>query len=132
MITGDTLFKETREMFNARVPVEEVSCTRFYMWLPEMEKEDTTWGELSDGIRKQKECQAWSISVLKLFYDELSIDYRKEFLENITNPVSALCLYLRLEHLTDEDDVILEAKFKGKLPRAEAGLADGTVVRVKE
>jgi len=129
-ITRDTLFKETREIFDERVPVSE-QCSAFFAWLPKMESDSVTWGELSDGIRKDKMCQVWSMSVLHLFFDELDVEYRKEFIENIEDPVPAMCLYLDY-NLTDSEDELLKAVFKGQLPRAEKELSDGIVMRAKK
>ena len=52
-------------------------------------------------------------------------------MELITDPMMAFQLYLRAGWLKDEEDKLLEAKFKGKLPTAEAELANGIVKRMK-
>ena len=40
-------------------------------------------------------------------------------------------LYLNVAWLTDEEDVLLEAKFKGKKPSLEKDLEDGVIKRAK-
>jgi len=58
-------------------------------------------------------------------------ELRDILIEKVRDPMIAFTLYLRLEWLTDEEDKLLEEKFKGKLPTAEKELADHIVTRAK-
>jgi len=58
-------------------------------------------------------------------------ELRDILITKVKDPMVAFSLYLRLEWLTDEEDKLLEEKFKGKLPTAEAELKKGIVTRAK-
>jgi hypothetical protein len=59
-------------------------------------------------------------------------DIRKVLIGKIQNPMMAFRLYITLSWLTDEEDKLLEEKFKGKLPAAEDELKKGIVTRAKQ
>lgn len=65
------------------------------------------------------------------FGEETSPELRKVMLAAITDTMMAFHLYHSLPFLTDEEDKLLEEKFKGKLPTAENELATGVVKRAK-
>jgi len=75
--------------------------------------------------------QSWTIWVLKVFGQDMSTDLRQVLISKVTDSMMAFRLYLDFPWLTDEEDILLEAKFKGKLPTAEKELADGIVKRSK-
>jgi hypothetical protein len=59
-------------------------------------------------------------------------DIRKVLIDKIKGPMIAFSLYVSLDFLTEEEDKLLEEKFKGKLPTAEKELEDGKVTRAKK
>ena len=75
--------------------------------------------------------QGWAVWGLRRFGKQMSLKVREGFIAKVYDPMRAFSLYLKLDWLTDEEDKLLEAKFKGKLPRAEKELAQGIVKRKK-
>ncbi len=75
--------------------------------------------------------QSWATWYLAKVGEQTSPALRKGFITKIQDPMSAFNLYLKASWLTDEEDELLEAKFKDKLPTAEAELAKGIVKRKK-
>jgi hypothetical protein len=75
---------------------------------------------------------SWGIWLLRKFGEEIDIAIRKRLIIAIKDPMTAFELYLELPWLTDEEDKLLEEKFKGKLPTTEADLGKGIVKRAKE
>lgn len=75
--------------------------------------------------------QSWATWYMVRLGQETNLDIRKKFIEKISDLMMAFTLYLRADWLTDEEDKLLEAKFKGKLPTAEAELVKGVVKRKK-
>ena len=75
--------------------------------------------------------QSWASWYLAVLGEDNEIKLRKIMISRIKDPMMAFTLYLRLSYLTDEEDKLLELKFKGKLPTAEAELAKGIVKREK-
>jgi hypothetical protein len=71
----------------------------------------------------------WAITT---FGQEIEKELRYMYISNISEPMLAVRLYLDCPFLTDEEDALLESKFKGKLPNAEDELATGKVKRVKK
>jgi hypothetical protein len=65
------------------------------------------------------------------FGEETSPELRKVMLATIKDPMMAFRVYLDYSWLIDEEDKLLEEKFKGKLPTAENELATGVVKRAK-
>ena len=59
-------------------------------------------------------------------------DIRKVLIGKIKDPMRAFSVYLTFDWLTDEEDKLLEEKFKGKLPKAEQELATGKVTRARK
>jgi hypothetical protein len=86
---------------------------------------------LCDGFKDPEYDPAWGIWLLKVFGLEVDLKQRLKAIEEIKDPMQALDVYISLEWLTDEEDKLLESKFKGKLPRAERELKDGVVKRLK-
>lgn len=58
-------------------------------------------------------------------------DIRRVLIGKIQDPMRAFQAYLTFDWLTDEEDKLLEEKFKGKLPTAEKELESGIVTRAK-
>lgn len=126
-----------------------------------MYKEDILWEDWWEAIKKENPCaqplmfkqwngltmdeisripmdyrenriwEGWVCWALKKFGEKLSSKLRIGFINKIITPMEAFILYLDMGDLSDEEDLLLEAKFKGKLPRAEEELATGVVSRVK-
>ena len=63
--------------------------------------------------------------------ERIKPELRQVLLDNLTEPTLAFMLYLNVAWLTDEEDVLLEAKFKGKKPSLEKDLEDGVIKRAK-
>lgn len=74
---------------------------------------------------------SWGIWLLVTFGAEMDGIMRKRLMGSIKDAMAAFGLYLTLPWLTDEEDSLLEEKFKGKLPTAEAELEKGIVTRAK-
>ena len=83
--------------------------------------------DLAENIKDQSWAY-WDLHVLGAITDS---EVRKILIGKIEDPMIAFNLYLSLPWLTDEEDKLLEEKFKGKLPTAEKELADGIVKRAK-
>jgi len=90
-----------------------------------------TLGEMAGRSADADFNPAWGIWLLRKFGDELDIAIRKRLIIAIKDPMTAFELYLELAWLTDEEDKLLEEKFRGKLPIAEAELEKGIVKRAK-
>ena len=74
---------------------------------------------------------AWTVWALKKIGEKYSQADRLHELAKIQDPMTAFQLYITLPWLTDKDDELLLSKFQGKLPTAEAELAQGIVKRAK-
>jgi hypothetical protein len=106
------------------------TCTPGLTWI----KQFSTWGECSKSADKDIDPsyeEAWGIWYLINFGESTGVESRLRLLTGIHDPMHALKLYTSLEWLTSEEDTLLQSKFKGKLPTAEAELKTGTVVRSK-
>ncbi len=86
-----------------------------------------TVGEMVEGTLDQ----SWAYWYLRVFGRKNDIGLRKKMIAHIKDSMRAFQLYLKLPWLTDEEDRLLEAKFKGRLPNAEKQLAQGIVKRMK-
>lgn len=75
---------------------------------------------------------SWAMWDLKHLGEETDPKIRKVLLSKILDPMMAFVLYISLPFWNDEEDKILEAKFKGKLSTAEKELVDHIVTRAKE
>jgi len=75
--------------------------------------------------------KSWSAGWLTVLGKRSNIQIRETMISHIKDPMMAFMLYLKLAWLTDEEDELLEAKFKGKLPTAENELTQGIVKREK-
>jgi len=74
---------------------------------------------------------AWTVFTLMAIGQKYSQKDRLHVLGQIQDPMTAFHLYIKLPWLTDQDDKLLLSKFEGKLPTAEAELAQGIVKRKK-
>ncbi len=89
-------------------------------------------GEMADAALTDPEFdQSWELWYLYFFGADTEVECRKKGLLLIKDPMMAFQVYLTYDWLTDEEDKLLEEKFKGKLPTAEAELRDGIVKRAK-
>jgi len=75
--------------------------------------------------------QGWAVWDLTVRGADVDPAIRKVLISKIKDPMMAFQVYLSLAWLTDEEDKLLEEKFKGKLPTAEAELEKGIVTRAK-
>ena len=76
--------------------------------------------------------EAWVGWCFTLYYDFWSPELRLDCVKKLKNEMSAFNLYLNNKKLTDEEDAILETKFKDKLPKAEQQLKEGKLKREKK
>jgi hypothetical protein len=90
-----------------------------------------TFKDFIDGFARGEFEPEWGLWMLKLFGEDIEPESRLNALAVIKDPMQAFSAYLELPWLTDEEDKLLESKFKGKLPRAERELKDGVVKRLK-
>jgi len=74
---------------------------------------------------------SWTVGCLSRFGQSLSPEVRHPIISQITDTMTAFTLYITLAWLTDEEDKLLEEKFKSKLPTAENELEKGIVTRAK-
>lgn len=106
------------------------ACAEAVAWWEE--RRDYTLLELAEEFaRDDKTPQSWAVGYLTIFGQASDIKIRKLMIAKITDSMTAFGLYLDLSWLTIEEDKLLEAKFKGKVPTAEAELAHGIVKRKK-
>jgi hypothetical protein len=73
--------------------------------------------------------QKWAVWILLNLYDDMSQDLRYLWIKKITYEMEAFQLYIHQKNFTEEEEKILEALFKNKLPTAEKELATGIVVK---
>ena len=91
-----------------------------------------TLGELADTLTTNAKYEpGWGIWLLYKFGTEIDITVRKKLIITIKDSMMAFSVYLTFSWLTDDEDRLLEEKFVGKLPTAEAELRDGIVTRAK-
>jgi hypothetical protein len=91
-----------------------------------------TFGELVDAaIDDPNYDPHWAIWYLYFLGKETEPKFRAKMFTRIVNPMTCFQIYLTWPWLTDEEDKILEAKFRGQLPQAEKELKDRIVTRAK-
>lgn len=90
-----------------------------------------TLGEMAGLSTRADYDPAWGIWLLQKFGAEIDVAIRKRLIIAIKDLMTAFRVYITYSWLTDEEDKLLEEKFKGKLPTAEAELANGIVKRAK-
>jgi hypothetical protein len=106
------------------------ACPKAVDWVKK--HADLTWGEAADIMVQDTNFeQVWAAWVLAKIGEIADATIIKAHIDKITDPMMAFSLYLELSWLSDEEDKLLEAKFKGKLPTAESELAQGIVKRAK-
>jgi hypothetical protein len=108
-------------------------CGESILWVEKIKDQDntTTLGQLADSLELVKD-QDWAVGCLMLYDGLLDTELRKSFIRKVTDSMSAFVLYTKLKTLTSEEDRMLLAIFKGKLPTAERELAEGKVKRTKK
>jgi len=106
---------------------EQSPCAEAIDWMEQYK--DLSWDECIDSHKIDD--QSWAMWLLVKVGKVSNLELRKKLIDRIRDPMMAFSLYLRTDWLTDEEDRLLEAKFKGKLPRAEAELSQGIVKRKK-
>jgi len=74
----------------------------------------------------------WTVYTFKAIGQKYSQKDRLQVLNQIEDAMTAFHLYVTLPWLTNQDDKLLLSKFEGKLPTAEAELAQGIVKREKK
>lgn len=109
---------------------KQSACVEAVDWMEQ--GTDLSWDETLDRFLKETGGdQSWAIWYMAKFGKVTVLKIRKKFIAKISDPMMAFQLYLKAKWLTDKEDKLLEAKFKGKLPTAEAELAQGIVKRNK-
>ena len=96
------------------------------------EGEDSIEEGLKIYMENKEWLEGWSVWTLMKFGKELCPEIRKIHIDKIETPMMAMDLYLKCDHLTDDEDQLLEGKFRGKLPTAEKELQDKKVIRLKD
>jgi len=92
-----------------------------------------TFGKAMDVyLDDDKADQRWAVWSLRVMGDKLDDELRKGYIAKIVDPMMSFYLYLKMTITTVSQDSLIEAKFRGKLPRAERELADGTIQREKD
>jgi hypothetical protein len=79
----------------------------------------------------KKAPEGWAAWIIIKGKGEIDEDVQNGFMRKIKDPMTALQLLLKCDHLTDEQDMVLKAKYEGKLPTAEKELRTGIVVIAK-
>lgn len=116
-------------LVDAYPPTSEV-CASAQNWNKKYLKK--TLGELADTLTTNAKYEpSWGIWLLYKFGVEIDIAVRKKLILAIKDSMMAFVVYLTFSWLTSEEDKLLEEKFKGKLPTAEAELEKGIVTRAK-
>ena len=90
-----------------------------------------TLAEMADGCQGKEFNPTWGLWFLHKFGEETDVNLRKKIIASIKDDMTAFSAYLTFAWLTNEEDKLLEEKFKGKLPTAEQELKDGIVARSK-
>ena len=124
-------------VYTSETPVKDIleeikrlsACSEAIAW--DSRYTNKTIGELIDGVSDGTHKESWLIWALVKLGGLFDSPTRKRYIDKITDPMIAFNLYCRLDWLTDKEGKLLEAKFKGKLPTAEAELAQGIVKRKK-
>ena len=75
--------------------------------------------------------EIWIRWTFEKFGSQLGEDIRLRLLTKITNPMTAMRLYLDVDFLTEKEDAMLKKIFDGKLPTAEKEVQLGIVSRKK-
>lgn len=73
----------------------------------------------------------WIIDFFQRMPGLMAPEVRIALINAIDNEQLAARIYVEQSDLTDEEDTILQSKFKNKLPTVEDGLKDGRIVRKK-
>lgn len=129
---------EPIEQINSDTPTKDViaqaegllACAEAIDWYRHFT--DVPFGESIDAVLADTTANpSWTAWFLTILGEKIDPEPRKRLLGKIRDPMMAFSLYLGCEWLTDEEDQLLEAKFKGKLPAAEAELAQGIMSRRK-
>jgi len=90
-----------------------------------------TLSDMADGCSDKDFNPIWGIWFLHTFGAETDTTLRQKLLAAIKDSMQAFSVYLTFAWLTDEEDRLLEGKFRGKLPTAEKELENGIVTRAK-
>jgi len=109
---------------------DEKVCEKGLRWLEKYRGQpvDVLLSHTSDAEHSNPSWTAWAITTIG---EQYSQEDRLHELAKIQDPMTAFRLYIDLPWLTDKDDELLLSKFQGKLPTAEAELAQGIVKRKK-
>lgn len=90
-----------------------------------------TLKEMADGCTDADFNPVWSVWFLFHFGEQTDTSLRQKVIAAIKDPMIAFVAYLNYTWLTDDEDKLLEEKFKSKLPTAENELKNGIVTRAK-
>lgn len=88
--------------------------------------------EALDALCKdEKAPQGWSVWIVAKGNGEIDTEVQNGFMKKITDPMTALQVLLQADYLTAEQDAVMEAIYKGKLPTAEKELRTGVITTAK-
>jgi hypothetical protein len=112
-------------------PTKENVCSAAQKWNSRYLMK--TLGEMAndDDLKSVDYDPSWGIWLLYKFGEDIDVHIRKKLISAIRDSMQAFSVYLTFVWLSDEEDELLEEKFKGKLPTAEKELVDGVVTRAK-
>ena len=125
----DTPFRDLVSAYNDKLSVGNQICKEANQW--NKNYLDKTLGEMAEDLFSPDYEPSWGMWLLHNFGTELNVSIRKRLINSIKDEMMAFSAYLTFGWLTDEEDLLLEAKFKGQLPPAEGELEQGIVTRTK-
>ena len=107
------------------------ACSEAVVWSEEYS--DLTCEQAMTKYRDDKNSEeSWGVWCIMFYHDYLEADLIKIVMGKITNEMTAFQMYIEMDNLSDEEDAILEGKFKGKIPTAEDELKNGIITRKKK
>jgi hypothetical protein len=125
------------DKFTRKTPIKDIlvkikqlsACSEAIAWYERYAGE--TMNEVADNMSDIRFPEGWAVWGLVKMGEAMDSDIRRIYISKIKDPMTAFNLYLGLKWLTDEEDKLLETKFKGKLPTAESELTQSIVTREK-
>ncbi len=124
-----TLDSKTKQFVSACTKLG--CCQEAIDWMALTKDEDSIKILLERYSNDPKANKFWSQWIIKFLGTLVDRDIRITFINAIKDTMLAFETYLECDNLTDEEDSILEIKFKDKLPTAEKELQDGKIKRKK-
>ena len=122
----NTSFDSFKEYVKDKAP-----CALGLEWITENAQSKSFKEAIEEFLIDDKADYSWLAWWFQNHYYVWGSTLRERILQKIDSPMFAFSLYLNNEHLSRNEDIILENIFKGKLAREERELKDGTVKRKK-